>query len=272
VLRAARSSAGTRRVERNARALDTLQTTQASTYAPRLLAKYAGSDGILISVETCMAGKPLLHVRSGQVRDTLMLLAAESLARMQQPLLKRRELPAEVYDSLLGSAFEYAMGHATAEDAGRLGRLDAFMREHMIGRRWTTAPCHGDFKIGNIMVQGRTGIAGFIDWDCWEPEGFPLIDLMALCVYEDSRERGGNLSASVIDGLFEEHWRPLFGGLLAGHAHRLQVDPLELDMLKAAFLLVNLRDRVHWMGLAHYRYSRLFLSDPLVWICKRFGL
>jgi aminoglycoside phosphotransferase (APT) family kinase protein len=271
VLRAADRPIANARVGRNASALTALAGTELRRWVPRLLADERGAAEARITAETYLPSKPLMNVRPGPNRDRLMVEALQTLQRFRDRETHVRSLTAEEYDALVGSAFVTAAKRASEGDAIRLHALESYVRARLMDQRWALGPTHGDFKAGNIIV-GRDGaFSGIIDWDLWSPVGLPMIDLMALCMYEDARDQDRHLGESYVEGLLGGGWRALFAQLINDGVARFHLDKDALDALKAAFFVINLRDRVHWLAQAHEDLA-LYLSRPLQKLCDYLGI
>ncbi|HEU4603461.1 MAG TPA: phosphotransferase, partial [Steroidobacteraceae bacterium] len=141
-------------------------------------------------------------------------------------------------------------------------QLDALLRAALASGKWSLGPTHGDFKVGNILVDRQGDVGGVIDWDCWESRGLPLMDVMTLCVYEDARELKRHLGQSIARGLFLGDWSRSHNELIERERVDHGLSPHELNALKVAFWAINLRDRIHWLALSIEDEAIRHLREP----------
>jgi hypothetical protein len=96
-----------------------------------------------------------------------------------------------------------------------LGRLTADIRRALVGRRLRVSWVHGDFWLGNVLVErDGTLVTGIVDWDFAGSHELPVLDILHLLLYTrtlvERRELGG-----VVRGLVEgEAWTPRERALL----------------------------------------------------------
>jgi Ser/Thr protein kinase RdoA (MazF antagonist) len=263
VLRAAHRPRAAQRVRHNAAVLQSLAELQLPFEVPALLASGEYAEGAFISAESCLPGTVLLSVQAGSAKNSYMRTAVEKWT------LFRRDHASEVaiadgdYERLIGSAFAKMRRFTSDADATRIDQLSGALKHALCSRKWSLGPMHGDFKVGNILVDGRGDVCGVIDWDCWEPRGLPLIDAMTLCVYEDARDSKRHFGDSITRGLFRGEWSGFHQDVIATSALQYELSPRDLDTLKVAFWVINLRDRIHWLALSTEREAELYLSAPL---------
>jgi len=88
-----------------------------------------------------------------------------------------------------------------------LSRLTADVRTALIGRRLRMSWVHGDFWLGNVLVDadGST-VAGVVDWDSAGSHELPVLDLLHLVVYTRSLVERRELGGVVRDLVEGEGW------------------------------------------------------------------
>lgn len=77
----------------------------------------------------------------------------------------------------------------------RVTCLKDFLFSAFESKTLTGCVCHGDFKAENVLVDSKYSPTGIIDWDLFQPFGFPLSDLLHLL----SRRAFLNRKFSAID-------------------------------------------------------------------------
>jgi aminoglycoside phosphotransferase (APT) family kinase protein len=270
VLRAAYRPRATQRVRHNAEVLQSLGESQLPFAVPALLATSDHEQGVFISAESCLPGSVLLSVSAGGAKQAYMRKAVEKWNAFRRAHTTDSTLEDHEYERLIGSAFAKIQRFTSSEDEKRIAQLDVLLRRALTGRKWPLGPTHGDFKVGNILVDGRGDVCGVIDWDCWEPRGLPLMDVMTLCTYEDARELKRHFRESIVRGLFQSEWSGFHNELLEGCRSDYELSSHELNALKVAFWAINLRDRIHWLALATEKEAFRHLSEPTEYALRLF--
>jgi Phosphotransferase enzyme family len=91
--------------------------------------------------------------------------------------------------------------HATVD------RLRGHLRRSWAGRRVDVCWVHGDFWLGNVMVDARTGAtAGIVDWEWAEADELPAQDVVYACLHARMRAGGGELGDVVAGLLADPTW------------------------------------------------------------------
>lgn len=89
----------------------------------------------------------------------------------------------------------------------RLARLRRRLRSELNGRWVHAGWIHGDFWLGNLLVDPATGAAtGLVDWDCAGPQELPAHDLLHLALFGIAVERRVNLGTVVAESLAKGTW------------------------------------------------------------------
>jgi ubiquinone/menaquinone biosynthesis C-methylase UbiE len=83
-----------------------------------------------------------------------------------------------------------------------LGEEFALVKDYTIqtlsAQELPVLPCHGDFWLGNVLVDDKYKISGIIDWGTSLKEGLPLIDLCEM-ICEGEHFKSGRPLAQVLD-------------------------------------------------------------------------
>jgi hypothetical protein len=259
-------------VKANASMLNQLASTEFERITPRILFEERNPQEICLTVESCLKGRPLLGLTPGPEKDDVLRRAVARWNEFREPRIDGGIVSSDFFQAVIGSAVAAISQYASRDDAERLVWLAAELKRRLVGRMWPLGPFHGDFKVGNILMDDRRAITGVIDWDCSAMIGLPLLDVITLAVYEDARDERRHLAESFTEGVVNGRWRPAYTQMIGDEASRLGLDQEAQDTLKAIFWLVNLRDRVHWIALSHDLESQRFLSKPLAQLGRLLGV
>lgn len=116
------------------------------------------------------------------------------------------------------------------------------------GNTCNVAVCmHGDAKIENFVLDNKNNVVGIIDWEQGNMQGYPLIDIYYLIVYNYQLKHG--------DGFYDAYFA-LNKGLIDGY---------ENNILKEYYAMMKLSDEdiVYLMILFFvHHYSCRFHADP----------
>ena len=119
------------------------------------------------------------------------------------------------------------------------------------GREVEVGWVHGDFWLGNVMVDPLTGVAaGIIDWEWAARDELPAQDLVYACVHARMRASGGELGDVVAEMLQRLVWDD---AELALHraAHAPIGSAIDPDVLLLVWLRQVAANLVQSPGLAH---------------------
>ncbi len=198
-----------------------------------------------VAADFAMAGRWITALQCETPTATATL--GEAYQRYVVPIVER-------YRRLIGgSCWELQLFAAIEDDARALADLEV-----------PTPLLHGDYAIGNILVQAGA-VAGVVDWELCREASLPLLDVLKFAASYSSfldraqppradRLRGhpGWRAASqqwpapagwmnltgFMYGFFGKGWYPdLVRGFVAEHATRLGLPPSVLPLLIRAFLL-----------------------------------
>ncbi len=163
---------------------------------------------------SCGSGYVLLDRIDGECIDadvpeleSLTDIAVDFLCAVHGATRRRCTIAAGSYARRFGALFRAAAArHPGAEEF--LARLDADVRELVIGRSLPLVFAHGDFKIENLVFDRCTRrLQGVIDWELAERDGLPLLDLLYLLLYNRTL-RGESFAHAYRDVVLHEDWRP----------------------------------------------------------------
>ncbi len=83
----------------------------------------------------------------------------------------------------------------------KLELIRYFLQKELIISQLPSVCVHGDLKLENFILNNDYLVSGIIDWELGELEGFPLIDLLYLIVYNRDVSHSENFSQAYISVL-----------------------------------------------------------------------
>ncbi|MFT5049679.1 MAG: SAM-dependent methyltransferase [Chlamydiales bacterium] len=172
------------------------------------------------------------------------------------------QIDEELYEETIGRRFRIVRGHARVPaTVARLERMEAEVRERVLGKRIPLVLYHADIRSKHIQVEPDGSVLGFLDWGTSERAFLPYVDVMHMVTHQRKHEGGGAVG---------EPWRVLRDRVeLADHereALESYVDQTGLDDDVRSALELMLPVLVAGMAELHWDYSR-----PL-WVHRQFGL
>jgi hypothetical protein len=215
------------RLQANLAALEAL-TTSAWLVAPLdgLISEPIASfevDGCFCTVETLLPGR--CGVAAAETPREVRLLtsaAIELITDLQIASRVPRVIDERAYAELVVPAVD-----RVAAAAARAGRLSAYeracdwLRGAVVGRELPVVYSHGNYWLGNVLVQGERRIAGIIDWDSAIPRSLPLTDALYFVIRSEAliaRSSVGEATVGLLEAVPDT-----CAGALAGHARALDV-------------------------------------------------
>jgi len=127
------------------------------------------------------------------------------------------------------------------------GRLHAAWAAREVEIGWV----HGDFWLGNVMVDPATGVAaGIVDWEWAARDELPAQDLVYACVHSRMLASGGELGDVVAAMLQEPVWEDAERAMHSA-AHAPVGAAIDPDVLLLVWLRQVAANLVQAPGLAH---------------------
>jgi aminoglycoside phosphotransferase (APT) family kinase protein len=251
---------------------------------PRMECRRHLLPGLLADGELDGAGYLLQRALHG--RNAVSLLGTAPAARLQElaadaigSLHERTGVPAVAgvtcVDRWLAEPVRRA-GRAALACHGTKGRLElsrltADVRTALIGRRLRVSWVHGDFWLGNVLVDrdGST-VTGVVDWDAAGNHELPVLDLLHLVVYTRTLLERRELGGVVRDLVEGEGWTARELALLRSCDFQFDRDA---DYARASLLLCWLRHVASNLAQSkHYLHSHVWLArnvEPVLRLFER---
>jgi O-antigen/teichoic acid export membrane protein/aminoglycoside phosphotransferase (APT) family kinase protein len=226
VLRVACNATGASTLNRHRRALDTIARLDAlegwRRLVPAILAagdhhgrpwvmeeRLAGRDGRLLVDDRQL---PALLDDATDTISTLHHATAAETRVDDETFARWVTTPLEAIASLLPSR------RGDLVDKSNLARLGDELHLDLAGRTICTSFTHGDYWLGNLLIDGADGkprVTGILDWDQAAHADPSAVDTMHLVLSTRCLHRRQPLGASVVDLLDHHAWEPWEQRLLA---------------------------------------------------------
>jgi hypothetical protein len=195
--------------------------------------------GRAFAVERAVPGVP---ARTRMHRDHARSRILDGSATAIDVLHGATGRPAVVDENLLerwvGGPVETLRTVRPSRGPDALSRLTGELRSALVGQPCSVSWCHGDYWVGNILLDGGECIAGIVDWDAARPDGLPLVDLVHLILTTRAVAERIHLGTAVNQVLDGRPWSTLEDGLLTRAGSTLPATP---GHRRAAVLLA-------WLG------------------------
>ena len=163
-------------------------------------------------------------------RRVLQALAADAISTLHERTAVATVASVATVDRWLRDPVRFVVRAALACRGApgplAFNRVAAEIKASLVGRRLTVSWIHGNFWLGNLLVEGDGGpVTGIVDWDCAGRHELPVLDVLHLLVctrtFVERKELGG-----VVRGLLEgADWTQQEVSLLHSHDAELVADP-----------------------------------------------
>jgi Predicted aminoglycoside phosphotransferase len=195
------------------------------------------ADGRTFTVERALPG-----IGAGPRADTVAQIraiaeATSAIGELHRHTAHEIVVDAAVLDSWIGGRVTIAA--AASRNPAALRRLSCRLHAAWMGRRVSVGWVHGDFWLGNVLVDPKSGATtGIVDWE-WAGAGeLPAQDVIYACIHgrmQAQRRELGDVVAGLLGGAeWEPHERALLRatGVLAADRSRVEDDLLLLVWLR----------------------------------------
>jgi aminoglycoside phosphotransferase (APT) family kinase protein len=180
-------------------------------------------EGCFCTVETLLAGR--CGVAAAETPDEVRRLTAAAIELVTDLHIASR-VPQVIDERTYWELVVPAVDRVAAA-AARAGRLSAYeracdwLRRAIVGRELPVVYAHGNYWLGNVLVQGERRIAGVIDWDSAIPRSLPLTDALYFVIRSEALIARSSVGEATV-GLLEAAPEAC-AGALADHARALGV-------------------------------------------------
>src|SRR5262249_23020382 len=145
--------------------------------------------------------------------------AIASAADVLRTLRRATEVPVRIDDAqfarLCGNWLTELMTLVPEDYRTALESVEEYLRDTILGTVLPLGWYHGDYDFANLLYDEDDAVSGVLDFEVFDAQGLPLMDLIVLLARRDIRRQGmafGTLVARMIRG---QALPPLEAGLLA---------------------------------------------------------
>ncbi len=139
------------------------------------------------------------------------------------------------FERLLGRAKPYR---------DKLELIRHYLQKELINSELPSVCVHGDLKLENFVLNNQYFVSGIIDWELGELEGFPLIDVLYLIIYNREVSHSENFSQayiSVLNGNLGTHE----SRMLDDYCLKLSLTQQQRRLLTIVFFIHHYSVRYH---------------------------
>jgi O-antigen/teichoic acid export membrane protein/aminoglycoside phosphotransferase (APT) family kinase protein len=224
VLRVAGNATGASTLARHRHALDTIAGLDAldgwRTLVPSVLATgdHQGRPWVIEERLGGRDGRPLVRHRG---LPALLDDAADKISTLHHATAAEARVDDETFSRWVATPIEAiasSLSGGNRADPSRLARLGDELHLDLAGRTIGTAFTHGDYWLGNLLVEeagGTPRVSGILDWDRAAGDQPAAVDTMHLLLSTRCLRRRQPLGAAVVELLAHDRWEPWEQGLLA---------------------------------------------------------
>jgi len=220
---------------------------------PRPLAQ-GRFEGQTFFAETALRGEcgRVYYARPARRYDRAIVAAAEALRAIRRATEEPVAIDAAELQRLCGDGIAQLQACVDPGRRGILDRLHRRLERTLVGVRLPLGWQHGDYDFANLLYGPDEALSGILDFECFEPRGLPLVDLLLLLARRPIRRRGLAFGTLVVQSILPRALPPLERELLAAEERALGID----DGLYAAFALCA------WLGHMRLRRDSWLVRSP----------
>ena len=202
-------------------------------------------EGQTFFAETSVGGESGRRYYSRSVKryDRAISSAAEVLRKLRRATEVPVRIDEEQFDRLCGNWLTELMTIVPEENRAALESVERYLRETMLGQVLPLGWYHGDYDFANLLYGKDDAVSGVLDFEVFDAQGLPLMDLIVLLARRDIRRQGmafGTLVARMIKGLALP---PLEAGLLETEMRATGADARQYRAMALCCWLNHLRLR-----------------------------
>ncbi len=114
--------------------------------------------------------------------------AIEFLIQLNRIKTARKEVDQQCFDQKVGFYIKFFRNKFNI-DKNTLSRLESILSDYLLNNTLPLVMSHGDYWLGNIIVsKTNCNLVGIVDWDSYQEDNFPLLDLLHLIVNINKRK------------------------------------------------------------------------------------
>ena len=229
----------------NSRALKKLATTSLAAVVPRIM--YEGSwKKQDFTIESRCPGQQVFY--STRDLDRMVRESCSTLLALQKQTTKPTVLVDADFDKQVAPLIQDIASYCNADVRDRLDKFARALRSALIGCEVSLGYTHGDFKIGNILVDRGGNLSALIDWDGFTESGFQIFDYLTLLTYKLSAEKSRKFPSVYLEYLLPWKLPPSYASLVEEPVSALAGN-------KNSFLFMRI---VFWFSLISNRFDPVY--------------
>jgi aminoglycoside phosphotransferase (APT) family kinase protein/SAM-dependent methyltransferase len=211
-------------------------------------------DGQPFFVESALAGRSgrVYYSRPAVRYDLAIVEAAEVLRGLRRATEERVSIGSAEWERLCGSCLAELRGVVGEARARALDRIAHFLERTLHGAILPLGWHHGDYDFANLLYGPGDRLTGILDFECFDPLGLPLIDLLLLLARRPIRRQGLSFGTLVVQSILPRALPPLEQELLGAELRFLGVD----ETLYRALALCC------WLGHMRLRRDSWLVRSP----------
>ncbi len=177
---------------------------------PQILAT-GGASELAFFIEDRLEGQDARGVAvSVEATERLILAAAQAIAPLHRATATVRVADAATLHHWVGEPLadvaRLLEGPGQRRREGRLDALGAELERRLLGTTVTESWIHGDYWLGNLLVDGDHQITGIVDWGQTDRHGLPHLDFGHLVLTARVLTDGRQFGQVVVDALADPEW------------------------------------------------------------------
>jgi aminoglycoside phosphotransferase (APT) family kinase protein/SAM-dependent methyltransferase len=202
-------------------------------------------DGQTFFAETGLVGELGRRYYSLPERrfDRAILEAAAVLCELRRATERPVRITATEYERLCGAWLAELRATVGEEKRGTLDIIDTLLRDTLLGRTLPLGWHHGDYDFANLLYGEDDRVTGILDFEVFEPEGLPLVDLLVLLARRPIRRQGVAFGTLFVRAILDRALPPLETELLERELATLGIDDRLYRALAICCWLNHLRLR-----------------------------
>ncbi|HBP89527.1 MAG TPA: phosphotransferase [Nitrospirales bacterium] len=168
--------------------------------------------------------------------DRMTAQALHFILQLHTATAQKVILDDALFERLVGASLCHLMGYSNGTDKEMVAKVEALLKEGLLGKEAVLVRTHGDFKRTNLLVNESGEVVGLIDWDLSREMGFPLMDLLWYLSYEVYLKQRIPFYQAIVRVAFEED---LFKNeCVQTYWHALDLGPGDRQKIYAVILLL----------------------------------
>jgi hypothetical protein len=136
--------------------------------------------------------------------DMIAAQAFHFLLQLHTATAQKVILDDVLFERLVGASLSHLMRYCQGTDKEMVAKVEALLKERLLGKATVLVRTHGDFKRTNLLVNDSGEVVGLIDWDLSRDMGFPLMDLLWYLSYEVYLKQQIPFYQAIVRVAFEE--------------------------------------------------------------------